>query len=407
MRLLNFMKKGKCFASVLLVSMALLFSGAVSASAADAAAQPARTLRVALYPYVPDLQAFKTTLQTQWQKAHPDTALQVVDWDCYVDAPRMDIDVFVFDATYFPAYWRSGVLSPLGKTLPDQKQYPQWLLTAAEKDGVYYGIPQMVCMDMLFYRKGDKALAKVKTMDELYRAVGPRKSDSLLPGPDEGVLTDFSPSSGNPLKYYNILQDHYQALVPQQAMQGVDSHALSYLQHWFAMTGKATGLYASDYEFTRAQWFAAGHGRALYAYPESFHEIVRLGQGDNVDIKTISSCEHPDFATSYVDYVGISAKIPADKKEAAEKMAAMLTSKAYMMAVLRPSDVKETPQYLLSAREDVMKNLAKSDKTYQKIYRKLYKQKNLHVMTGTIDFTNWENKVDPDIEKALDTAGGK
>lgn len=78
-----------------------------------------------------------------------------------------------------------------------------------------------------------------------------------------------------------------------------------------------------------------------------------------------------------------------------------------MMAVLRPSDAKETPQYLLSAREDVMKGLAKSDKIYQKIYRKLYKQKNLHVMTGTTDFTNWENKVDPDIEKAPNTAGGK
>lgn len=33
-----------------------------------------------------------------------------------------------------------------------------------------------------------------------------------------------------------------------------------------------------------------------------------------------------------------------------------------MMAVLRPSDAKETPQYLLSAREDVMKDLAKSDR---------------------------------------------
>lgn len=75
--------------------------------------------------------------------------------------------------------------------------------------------------------------------------------------------------------------------------------------------------------------------------------------------------------------------------------------------VLRPSDAKETPQCLLSAREDVMKDLAKSDKTYQKIYRKLYEQKNLHVITGTTDFINWENKVDPDIEKALDTAAGK
>lgn len=373
----------------------------------DMVTSPARTLRVALYPYVPDLQAFKTALQEQWKQENPNVAIQFVDWDCYVDAPRTDIDVFVFDATYFPAYWKDKVLYPLGKTLPDQNQYPSWLLTPAKSGDLYYGIPQMVCMDTLFYRKGDKALAHVQTMDELYRVVGPRKTTEVLPGADEGVLTDFSPSSGNPLKYYNILQDHHQMLIPHGAMKGIDKDALLYLQHWFSMTGRQTGLYTSNYEFTRAQWFAQGHGRALYAYPESFHEIVRLGQGDKVDIKTISSCEHPDFATSYVDYVGISSRIPADKKEDAEKMAALLTSKPYMMSVLKPKNPQETPQYLLSARKDVMKDLAKSDKVYQKIYKKLYHRQELHVMTGTPDFTDWENQVNPAVEAALKTAEAK
>ena len=118
----------------------------------DMVTSPARTLRVALYPYVPDLQAFKTALQEQWKQENPNVAIQFVDWDCYVDAPRTDIDVFVFDATYFPTYWKDKVLYPLGKTLPDQNQYPSWLLTPAKSGDSYFGIAQKVCVVTLVYR---------------------------------------------------------------------------------------------------------------------------------------------------------------------------------------------------------------------------------------------------------------
>lgn len=78
-----------------------------------------------------------------------------------------------------------------------------------------------------------------------------------------------------------------------------------------------------------------------------------------------------------------------------------------MMSVLKPKNPQETPQYLLSARKDVMKDLAKSDKVYQKIYKKLYHRQELHVMTGTPDFTDWENQVNPAVEAALKTAEAK
>ena len=210
----------------------------------------------------------------------------------------------------------------------------------------------MVCMDTLFYRKDDQAVARVQTIQQLYDAIGPRKTQALLPSRDEGVIADFS--LNNEMKYYNILQDHTGKVVPVQAMENIQEDAMQYLKELYAMTGTATGRYDDGNEFMRAEWFAQGHGRALYAYPEAMSAIVRLGQGDDTDVKAISSCEHPDVATAYVDYVSISSRIPADKVEAAKKLTALLTSKPYMLAALNPASKEDVPQYLLAARQDVM-----------------------------------------------------
>jgi thiamine pyridinylase len=388
------------------MGLTLSFTGMIAGQAANTAVKDTEpeTIRVSLYPYVPDIQPFKTVLEKQWKEIEPNISIEFVDWDCYVEQPRDDIDVFVFDATFFPSYFKEGALYPMGASIPDENEYPEWLQGPAKSNGAYYGIPQMVCMDTLFYRSDDKAMENVHTMEDLYQVIGPRKTEKQLPDGDEGLITDFSPVSGNPLKYYNILQDHYQELVPEKAMNAMDNESLHYLKQWFTMTVKETGFYASDYEFTRAEWFAEGHGRALYAYPESFHEIARLGQGKNVEIKTISSCEHPDFATSYVDYVGISSHIAPNKVNAARKMAALLTSQNYMREVLWPENKNETPQYLLAARQDVMKELAEKDNIYRKIYDNLYNRTDLHVMTGTVDFPQWEEKIDPSVEAALQEA---
>ena len=176
---------------------------------------------------------------------------------------------------------------------------------------------------------------------------------------------------------------------------------MQYLKELYAMTGTATGRYDDGNEFTRAEWFAQGHGRALYAYPEAMSAIVRLGQGNDTDVKAISSCEHPDVATAYVDYLSISSRVPANKVGPAKKLVALLTSKPFMLAALKPASKEDVPQYLLAARQDVMQELASSDPNYQKLYRHLYRAKSWHVMAGTKDFAAWEAKVGPDIERDL------
>lgn len=356
-----------------------------------------KVLTVGLFRYVPDIKAFETALTAQWKNIEPDVTLRFVDWDCYFEEPKSD--VFVFDALYAPQYIEQGLLYPLGKTIPESSAYPAWTLEQASSQGMYYGIPQMVCMDTLFYRKEDHAVSRVQTMQQLYEAIGPRKTQALIPRRDEGVIADFS--LNNEMKYYNILQDHTGKVVPVQAMGDVQDDAMQYLKELYAMTGTATGRYDDGNEFTRAEWFAQGHGRALYAYPEAMSAIVRFGQRDDTDVKAISSCEHPDVATAYVDYVSISSRIPANKVEPAKKLVALLTSKPFMMAALKPDSKEGVPQYLLAARQDVMQELAALDPNYQKLYRHLYRAKSWHVMTGTKDFAAWEVKVGPVIEKGL------
>lgn len=360
----------------------------------------AQTLTVGFFQYVPDISAFEKNLTAQWQQLEPDVSLTFVPWDCYSDLPQADVDVFVYDGIYLASYEKSGYLLPLGKTIPDQKAYPDWTLAPAKIQDQYYGIPQMVCRDTLFYRKGDAAVANAKTMQELYDAIGPRQTDKLLPDPNEGVLTDFS--IGNGLKYYSALQDHTQQVAPVLDKQHLDPGVMKYVRELYAMTGEKTGKYENSNSFTRAIWFANGHGRALYAYPEAMSEIARLGKADDVEMKAISSCEHPDVATAYTDYVSVNANIAPDKKEMAKKLVALMTSKPYMLAVLRPQEKGKTRQYLLAARKDVMQQLAKEDRVYAKSYKNLYNQPHLHVMTGSEDYTAWEAKLQPEIQKELD-----
>ena len=211
-----------------------------------------KVLTVGLFKYVPDIQAFETALTTQWKDIEPDVALRFVDWDCYFEEPKSD--VFVFDGLYASQYIEKGLLYPLGESIPARSAYPAWTLEQASSQGIYYGIPQMVCMDTLFYRKEDPAVARVQTMQQLYEAIGPRKTQALLPGRDEGVIADFS--LNNEMKYYNILQDHTGEVVPVQAMGDVQEDAMQYLKELYAMTGTATGRYDDGNEFTRAEWFA-------------------------------------------------------------------------------------------------------------------------------------------------------
>lgn len=70
------MKKILCTLTAFLLLFAV-FPGA------GAGAKEPVTLNLALYTVIPDYDSFEETVKAYWAETHPETELNIVDWDCY------------------------------------------------------------------------------------------------------------------------------------------------------------------------------------------------------------------------------------------------------------------------------------------------------------------------------------
>jgi thiamine pyridinylase len=72
-------------------------------------------LTVALYESIPDVGRFKVAVESEWKNQRPDVSLKFEKWDCYTEALRDNVDVFVFDAIFLKDYIQKGYLLPISK----------------------------------------------------------------------------------------------------------------------------------------------------------------------------------------------------------------------------------------------------------------------------------------------------
>lgn len=72
-------------------------------------------LTLALYPYVPDIERFKSAIHKELYKIHPDIRLEYSDWDCYSGILPENVDVFIYDTVYFDQYLKQWLLLPQSK----------------------------------------------------------------------------------------------------------------------------------------------------------------------------------------------------------------------------------------------------------------------------------------------------
>ena len=119
-------------------------------------------LTVALYQYVPDQARFEKAIRSQWERSHPEVQLRFVKWDCYMEAPRDDIDVFVFDSVYLGSYLNAGMLSPIPQDrIPDANDILPYALDACTVNEEVYALREFLCSDILYTRRGDTGLKEV------------------------------------------------------------------------------------------------------------------------------------------------------------------------------------------------------------------------------------------------------
>jgi thiamine pyridinylase len=339
-----------------------LLIGVVVPNGAQAAPE-AITLRVALYPYVPDRYALFALLAQEFQRRNAGVTLDLVEVDPtkeYYDGGllALNADVYEIDSILLSEMIAAGKIAPLELSLsgfsPDS-------VAAVTRDNSVYALPHWLCGNFLFYRKGDAAVRDAASWVDLVTSLE-RSKQSLfvdLFGPltlGEWYITMLAEKSGIDAAQASVLLDPG----PERGIVADLRTVLSACPDGFcrseAMHDRA-GFYA------RA--FVHGEAAAYVGYSESIHyalqEIIDTCHAgvacltaDDVAVRPLPPLVAGSSARGigWVDGLAISPSLTGAKKEAALRFLAFATSADGYKAVLEPRPL-EAPRYLLPARTGI------------------------------------------------------
>ena len=338
-------------------TLSILFAAALAATSCMAAESAQRPLRVALYPYVPDIGVFKDALTNTWGRTGRTEDIEFVSWDCYNDDFPTNADVIVSECGFLDSYVAEKRLCPLdappfGLSGVDSGDFIRFAHEGccAQDDGGkvrLFGLPQMICTYYLFGRKG-----------------GP-----LPEGLDFKPLADgeTKPGKGTGLLFYATGDDMTFGIIRLylDRVLGGAARGGAVLKKILAAGGKEQlAFYPDDGDgFVRADWFRDGTGANYVDYSEAFTRLAADGRGGDFTYRRLVGFGAPYF----VNPVSVTATCPEDLLPAAAECLRILTSREYLSAVLWPEG--KIPAYVLPGRLDVFQDFAKRDAAYADFLR--------------------------------------
>jgi thiamine pyridinylase len=362
---------GAALLSLLLLLWVSIPTGYAEENQASAAPQQPVTLRVALYPYVPERRALFLELQQQFQADHPGVSVQLVESTMLDGKPislvddyysggieRAEADIYEIDTILLADMVAKGRLSPV--TLPFDDFAPETVKAVTEND-VPFAVPHWRCGNFLFYRKGNSDFAGAKTWGELV-AAAKRNDQSIfvdLKGKSnlgEWYLTAAASSMGLDAAEKYILSGQ----PPDAATVAVLAAMLETCPKGFCRNQE---LHDRGGYYARA--FVRGEAAAYVGYSESIHDGLQDAMEDCLDSKCLTSGDievrplpafgpkDADGRLGWVDGLAIDAKLDQSKKDLALTFIRFLVSNEAYMMVLEPESNYEAPRYLLPARTDL------------------------------------------------------
>ncbi len=252
--------------------------------------------------------------------------------------------------------------------IQDKENIFSFALEGCKCDNTLYALPQLLCTDFLYTRKDDLALSDVSDITTLYKILGDRKEQSVIPKEKEGLLVDLSGGLlTKTMMYMDALMDERQEYTDYSELpdtSNLSDNALAQIDAMWKMGGEKQVEYRSEDNdsFVRARWFSKGKGRAYIGYAEA---MAAMGDyADDVTIRRFSYGTEKDIPLFYTDMVGINAKISEEKKELAFELANTLISENVLIEMSVPKTNEDYPQYLLTARKSVYDTLGKKYPIY-------------------------------------------
>jgi thiamine pyridinylase len=339
-------------------------------------AQAPETLRVALYPYVPKGRELFFKLEAAFEAAHPGVNVELVESkplveDYYKDGLlETDADIYEIDTVLLPDMIRKGKIAPL--TLPNADFVPE-ARQAVQFNGSTWAVPHWICGNFLFYAKGDEAVKKAKTWEELVAAFGANtawfvdlKGSSTL---GEWYLTVIAGLDGDAASVAKRVQS-----------PSLDPAAVHKLQ---VLLGPCPAGYCrnADLHYRTgyyARQFARGRARAYIGYSETLHYALQeIGdscgatdgcrRADEIAVRALPMLSPQGKPVGWVDGFGISAALTGRKKDLAREFIEFAASwQAYQLILNTETGV--APRYLLPALRLSTRNPELDPPLYKTLY---------------------------------------
>jgi len=376
--------------------------------------QRPRTLRVALYPYIPGFDAAAEYLKLRYEAENPEVTLQVVDTRAdyydhngnnYIGA--VDADIFELDSVLMRDFVADGKI----KEIPDEALLPPGdLLNSADRgsrlDGKRYGDAHWVCRDFLFYAKNDAPAQPIKKLSELVSFVG------------NGLIIDMRGRSTLGEYYLMAALDRYPdwAQVYPSKITAIDLDVEKDLKALSAHcdTASCRSKVLHDYTGTHGAEFARRKGKALVGYSEVLHDVLTesgafcsgsdkcLSDGD-ISVAELPLDENGSKPMAWVDSFTLSTGCKNDCVKDAVKFMAMMNRDDTYMALLfqRPlsfmtvqKPYPAVPTYLMPAKASLYTN--------QELLNSAHLYKDLKILAENVDVPT-----DKELNKNLRDLGKK
>ena len=326
-----------------------------------------RTVKVVLYPFVPEYDTIKKNVKTEFERAHPEIELQFIDLtdnyyapgsaaDKYIGATKADVyeldSVFLVDfATTLKKirHWPEG-------TLPPESEFLRNAALGSRVGDTRYGMPHWVCGNFLFFRAGDPAFANIYRLSELEKAIGTPSHEA-----GKGLATDLKGKSTLGEFYLEAASDHYGNWPAAQShLSLIEPNLSSDLARLFGLCDSGNcrndayhkndpGIYARMFDDGKARAFV-GYSELMHtALVESTHCSVDKCLTDNdLDVIGFPSDDNGRHQISWVDSFVLDVDCTAQCAEDAAQFAKFMVSEnTYKELLLHSTAV---PEYLLPAR---------------------------------------------------------
>ena len=201
------MKKRLLFLGISLTILFLLAGCATVPTTEQAAAGGARRpLSVILYNWIPNLDEYFGSMESDYEKLNPDIDLQIVSLPGYYDGlDKTNADVYEVDESGLRMLLDMQRLQPLALSeVPEPEDFFPICKDVAHIDGKWWGLPHWTCTNFMFYHKDDTELAKVKTFSELEKVIGGKDHPR-----GKGLLIDMMGTYRTVEMYMDTVMDLY------------------------------------------------------------------------------------------------------------------------------------------------------------------------------------------------------